>query len=61
MKIQIAVDTEEAQEFLQYLKSQGHAASIGSETGDYIDGVLTSTDEDANETMRKLWSDYCNQ
>ncbi len=59
-KIEIAVDTEQAEEFVAWLNAQGHDATVGTSTGNYVDGTWTSTDEQANEIMRELWDSYCN-
>jgi len=59
-QIEIAVDTVEADEFAAWLNANGHDAKVGNSTGNFIDGVRTSTDNDANETMRALWDAYCN-
>ncbi|MCY1417013.1 hypothetical protein D9M71_325310 [compost metagenome] len=58
--IEIAVDTHEAEEFRAWLTEQGHTATIGTSTGNYIDGRWTSSDQDASDIMNKLWSAYCN-
>jgi hypothetical protein len=60
MRIEIAVDTIEADEFCEWLNLHGHQAIIGNSTGNYIDGIWTSVNEDANEKMRDLWDDFCN-
>ena len=60
MKIEIAVDNENAEEFATWLQGQGHDAHVGTSTGNYIDGTWTATDEQANEIMRGLWDRYCN-
>lgn len=59
-KIEIASDTTESNEFLAWLIEAGHDASIGNSTGNYVDGIWTSTDENANKIMRDLWESYCN-
>ncbi len=58
--IEISIDNDEGQQFADWLNSQGHDAKVGNSTGDYIDGVWTSHDNDANEIMNALWSRYCN-
>lgn len=58
-EIIIAVDTPEVEEFAAWLEDQGHSAKVGDGTGDYIDGVWTSSDAEANEIMNRLWDDYC--
>lgn len=60
-KIEIAVDTERAEDFAAWLNAQGHDAHVGTSTGDYIDGEWTSADEQANEIMQDLWDGYCKQ
>lgn len=59
MNIIIAVDTPEATDFIEYLEYEGHIATIGQDTRNYIDGIDTSTDETLNETMNNLWLGYC--
>jgi hypothetical protein len=59
-EIEIACDTVEAEQFRDWLIAQGHSAKIGRSTGNYVDGMWTSTDTEANEIMNGLWSDYCN-
>jgi hypothetical protein len=59
-KIEIAVDTTEADEFCAWLNEQGHDATVGDSTGNYIDGVWTSSDEQANTILGDLWAEYCN-
>ncbi len=58
--IEISIDNDEGEQFAAWLNAQGHTAKVGKSTGGYIDGVWTSTDADANETMNSLWSAYCN-
>jgi hypothetical protein len=58
-KISIAIDTTEADEFLDFLKKQGHDADINTSTGNYVNGIRTSTDECAKEIMNSLWVKYC--
>jgi len=58
--IEISIDNDEGEQFAEWLNAQGHTAKVGNSTGDYIDGVWTSSDADANETMNALWSQYCN-
>ena len=60
-KIEIAVDTTEAKQFCNWLKKQGHDASVGSSTGNYVDGEWTSGNDEADEIFRDLWESYCNQ
>ena len=55
----LACDTHEGGAFRFWLEKQGYDASIGSSTGNYIDGVWTATDEDANRKMNQLWDEYC--
>ena len=59
-RIEIACDTPEAEQFAAYLTAQGHDAKVGRTTGDYIDGAWTSHNEEASDTMRALWTAYCN-
>lgn len=57
-QIEIAVDADEAEQFAVWLNAQGHSATVGNNTANYVDGTPT-TDEAANETMRALWDAYC--
>ena len=59
-KIEIDCDCIEAEEFCAWLNAHGHDAKIGRSTANYIDGVWTSTNDDARATMNALWSAYCN-
>ena len=56
----ISRDNDEGEQFAAWLQQQGHTASVGNSTGNYINGALTSSDAEANETMRMLWNSYCN-
>lgn len=55
----IAVDHEESREFSAWLNAQGHTATVGDSTANYVDGDSTASDEDANEIMNNLWDAYC--
>ena len=59
-KIEIAVDNAEGKEFVAWLNKNGHNASLGTSTGNYINGDWTSTDENANQILNNLWNKYCN-
>jgi hypothetical protein len=59
--IQIAVDHAEAEQFANWLNAQGHSATIGNSTGNYVNGAWTAYDIDANEILSGLWDAYCNQ
>ena len=59
-KIEIAVDNAEGKEFVAWLNKNGHDASLGTSTGNYINGDWTSTDENANQILNDLWNKYCN-
>lgn len=58
--IELACDTTEADQFKEWLISRGHDVQIGNSTGNYIDGECTSHSIVANDIMRNLWEDYCN-
>lgn len=58
--IEIAQDNAEAAQFCAWLVDQGHRATVGRSTGNYVDGKWTSTDDTASEIMAQLWNDYCN-
>ena len=60
LNIIISRDSDEGKQFAAWLQQQGHTASIGSSTGNYINGAMTSSDAEASETMRMLWNSYCN-
>ena len=57
--IEISLDHAEAENFCIWLNEQGHYASIGSTTGNFVDGEWTSTNEIANEIINDLWDEYC--
>ena len=57
--IELAVDTIDAEEFRDYLIKQGHDVKIGKSTGNYVNGVRTSTDADANMILNDLWNNFC--
>lgn len=59
--VEIAADTTEAEQFSAWLNAQGHTATVGRSTGNYINGEWTSTSAEASEIMRRLWDAYCNQ
>ena len=59
-EIEIAIDSVEPDKFCAWLNENGHSATIGNSTGNYIDGILTDHDIDANDIMNNLWADYCN-
>lgn len=59
-KIRVAVDTEEGRQFVDWLNGQGHEAVLGTDTGDHVNGVWTSTDISAQAIMTALWIKYCN-
>ena len=58
--ITVAVDQGEAEEFVSWLNSNGHTAEVGTDTGNYLDGVWTNTDAVASDIMNGLWGSYCN-
>jgi hypothetical protein len=59
MEFIIASDNPEAEAFAEWLEDQGHSAEVGNSTGNYVDGVWTSTDDDAAQTLNALWESYC--
>lgn len=59
--ITIACDHHEGDEFCNWLNEQGHDATIGNDTGNWIDGINTDYDILANEIINDLWVEYCNQ
>ena len=61
LQIELAVDTVDAAEFAAWLRYRGHDVTIGKSTGSYINGVWTSTDDNADNTMRKLWDEFCSR
>ena len=56
--IEIAHDTPDGNEFIEWLNNRGYDARIGNTTGNYIDGEWTSTDEDLNKLMNELWEGF---
>jgi len=59
-QIEVSCDSNEGEEFVTWLKAQGHDAKLGTSTVDYVDGV-SATDNDVNEIMTGLWEAYSNQ
>jgi len=55
----LACDTTEAEQFCAWLNKNGHSATIGRDTGDYIDGTRTANDADTSIIMQQLWDAYC--
>ena len=58
--VTVSSDSEEGAEFVAWLNAAGHDAELGNSTGNYVDGLWTLKDIGACETMRTLWTDYCN-
>jgi len=59
-EIEIACDHHEAEEFCAWLNDQGHSATVGSSTGNYVDGVSTDN-EDEGAVLESLWHAYCSE
>ena len=59
-KIKVASGQTEGDEFIKWLDGQGHDAVFSNDNGNYIDGVCTNNDEDANIIMNSLWHEFCN-
>ena len=57
--IEIACDHTDKNAFCNWLNNQGNNAEIGNTTGNYINGICTSTEPEANEIMNNLWDNYC--
>ena len=60
-EIEISSDHEEAEQFQGWLIARGHGATIGRSTGNYVNGEWTGSSPEANETLNRLWDDYCSQ
>lgn len=60
MRIELSIDTHEASEFAAWLNAHGHDATVGASTGNYVDGVWTSSDAEASDALNRLWDEYCN-
>lgn len=58
MRIEIASDHSEAEQFCAWLRARGHDARVGRSTGSYVEGRWTSINEDAAEILRTLWNAY---
>jgi len=58
MKIELACDHYDAEEFAAWLRENGHDITIGSSVFNYVDGVRTSSDDSANEILYQLWKEY---
>jgi len=59
--IVIAIDSPEAEEFVSWLNEQGLEASIGTDTGSWVDGQNTDNDPEASQLINGLWENYCNR
>ena len=57
----IAVESTEAAEFVRWLNEQGHNASIGTDTGNWIDGQNADNDPALSDKVNALWESYCNR
>jgi len=67
-KIEVACDTHESENFVNWLIRHGHRAYVGSSTGSFVsdarDSENYSCDEelyDPDEIMGDLWGKYCNE
>ena len=58
--VQIACSNDEAVDYCEWLKQKEHKASVSSDDANYIDGVCTNDDIDANLISNQLWNAYCN-
>jgi hypothetical protein len=58
-RIEIACDTDGANDFCEWLIEQGHDADVGTSTGNYVDGRWCNDDGDADQIMHDLWGKYC--
>lgn len=56
MRIQVGSECSEIETFVAWLREQGHDATEGSATVDYVDG---ERDEHTRELMNSLWDQYC--
>ena len=65
MRLELAINTIEAEQFRDWLIAQGHDTRVGNSTGDYIDGVMcggrNDDDGEARAVLGALWEQYCNQ
>jgi hypothetical protein len=61
MKIELACDHHRVEEFAAWLRDYGHDVTIGCSIANYVDGVRTSSDDRANESLNQLWHEYLNQ
>ena len=57
--IELACDHHKAQGFAAYLGALGHDVTIGTTTGNYVDGLCTDSDTDASSILNWLWAAYC--
>jgi hypothetical protein len=57
-KIEIAVDSEYSQEFVDWLNTKGHIAHVGRTTENYMNAVCTADDSHVNEILRHLWEEF---
>ena len=59
-RLEVACNTLQGAEFVQWLNEKGHDAKLGNSTGDYVNGEITSNQEaPAGEIMRSLWTEFC--
>ncbi len=54
--IKTSCDHDEA--FCEWLNANGHYASVGSDTGNYVDNLCILADDDANKIFVDLWNQY---
>ncbi len=59
-EVKVSVDHTEGEEFVSWLNEQGIDASIGGDTGNYINGIGTWTWNELSDVMNILWGKYCN-
>jgi len=69
-RIEIAVDTNEAEAFCAWLNEQGHDAWIGRSTGSYIhsecppfyieEGINSEPPYSEEDIIGELWTAFCN-
>ena len=58
MQIEISNNHHKAEEFAAWLKEQGHDITVGRSMFNYVNGVKTSLDDEANEIFYQCWREY---
>jgi len=61
--IELAFDAagtdEDTKQYAEWLEGKGHTVTIGTTTVTTIDGISTSSCEEARELGNQLWESFC--